>query len=212
MPVTTNARSQAAGIINHAVGSIVTTSAAAAALIITVGFVPRVIRFHNVSDRISDEWFEGMDEEGIYSSILGITAKLDADAGVTDTNYAALALPASASLADLVASVGVITAKLDLDAGVTDTNYTALWTPAPSAASLKAALTGINAKLDADAGVTDTNYGALWNVTAVSLHTVAAGTRTNEKANGIVNNLDGTFTMNATAMVASKQFTWEAIG
>jgi hypothetical protein len=212
MPTNTSVKTQSAGIINHAVGSVVTTSATAAALTLTAGFVPRVIRVHNVTDRISDEWFEGMDEESIYAAVLGVNAKLDADAGVTPTDFAATCNPASASLADLVTAVTALAVKLDASAGVTDTNFAALWTPVATFASLKAAINGINAKLDADAGVTDTDYAATWNVTAVSLHTVAAGTRTFEKANGILNNGDGTFTLNATMMVASKSFAWEAIG
>jgi hypothetical protein len=46
----------------------------------------------------------------------------------------------------------------------------------------------------------------------VSLHTLANGTRSLELDNGILNNQDGTFTINATGMVASKRFSWEAIG
>ena len=169
---------------------------------------------HNLSDRISDEWFEGMDEQSIYVAILGITAKLDADAGVTPTDFAATCNPASASLADLQTSLNALNAKLDASAGVTDTNFAALWNPtALSFAAYKAAINGITAKLDADAGVTDTDYAATWATTvAVSLHTAANGDRTFEKVNGILNNGDGTFTVNATTMVASKQFAWEALG
>lgn len=214
MPTNTSTRSQTAGICNHATGAIVTTSAAAAAVTITCGFSPRVIRFHNVTDRISEEWFEGLDEASIYTAVLGITAKLDADAGVTPTDFAATCNPADASFGALVTSMTALAVKLDASAGVTDTNYAALWTPsAATFAALKVSINGLTAKLDADAGVTDTDYAATWATTvATSLHTVAAGTRTFEKVNGVLNNGDGTFTMNATAMVASKQFVWEAIG
>lgn len=215
MPTNTNTTpSQSMGVVNHAVGQIVTTSATAAAVTITVGFVPRVIRFHNVTDRISDEWIDGMDESAIYTAILGITAKLDADLGVTPTDFAATCNPTTATLAGLKTSIETLNAKLDASAGVTDTNYAALWNPtAATFAALKTAINGLTAKLDADAGVTDTDYAATWATTvAVSLHTVAAGTRTFEKVNGILNNGDGTFTLNATTMVASKVFAWEALG
>lgn len=213
MPTLNNVQSTAAGVINHAVGSIVTSSAAAAAVTVTCGFVPRVIRFHNITDRISDEWFDGMDEEALYASIIGLNAKLDADVGIAATNFGSLTNPASASLADLKTSLVALVAKLDADASVTDTNYAALWTPAAaSVAGIRTSLNGIAAKLDADAGVTDVDYSSLWAVTAVSLHTVAAGTRTLDIDVGILNNYDGTFTLSATTMVASKSFAWEALG
>lgn len=107
MTVTTNTQS-ASQIRNQAVGQLVTDAGAAAALTVACGFVPRVVRLHNLTDRISDEWFEGM-------AVLS------------------------------------------------------------------------------------------------SLHTVAAGTRTLELANGISITANG-FTVNATTMLASKVFTWEAIG
>ena len=214
MPNNTNARTSAVGIINHAVGQIVNTAAAAAALVITCGFDPRVIRVHNVTDRISDEWFDGMEENAIYTALLGINAKLDSDGGVTPTDFAATCNPTTATMDALKAAVVALTAKLDASAGVTDTNYAALWNPAVATfAAFKTAINGITAKLDADAGVTDTDYAATWATTvAVSLHTVANGTRTLELVNGVLNNHDGTFTLNATTMVASKQFAWEAIG
>lgn len=109
MALTTNTVSQTGGIANHAVGRAVTDSAAAAATTFDVGFVPRAVRFHNLTDRISDEWFEGM-------------------------------------------------------------------------------------------------------AAASSLHTIATGVRTLETTNGITVNADGTFTVTAATMVASKTFAWEAIG
>ena len=214
MPTNTNVQSTAGTVLNHAVGNIVTTSASAAALTITVGFLPRVIRFHNITDRISDEWFDGIDEAAIYTAILGITAKLDSDGGITDTDHAALWNPTTATLAALRTAIIGLLAKLDDGVGVTGTDYEALWTPgAATFAALKTSINGFTAKLDADGGVTDTDYASTWATTvAPSLHTVANGTRTFEKVNGILNNQDGTFTLNATGMVASKQFSWEAIG
>lgn len=109
MALTTNTKTYASGIVNHAVGKVVTDGGAAAATTFTVGFVPRVVRFHNFTDRISDEWYEGM---AAYEA----------------------------------------------------------------------------------------------------LHTVAAGTRTLETTNGISVGTDGTFTVKAATILASKTFYWEAIG
>jgi hypothetical protein len=60
MALTTNTKTYTAGISNHAVGRVVTDAGAAAATTFSVGFVPRVVRFHNLTDRISTEWYEGM--------------------------------------------------------------------------------------------------------------------------------------------------------
>lgn len=234
MALAINSQSNTFGIANIAEGNIVTDAVAAVAQTFTLGFAPRKIVFNNLTDRISDEWYEGMTETAIYNSIVGINAKLDADAGVTDTNYGALWNPvavttgtggptstppydvapqAASSLTLMQASIIGILAKLDADAGVTDTNYTALWKPgAATVAALVASIAGFTAKLDADAGVTDTNYNALWAVsTARSLHTVAAGTRTLETTNGITVS-GNTFTLTAATMVASKEYYWTALG
>lgn len=240
MALVLNTQTNAFGIANIAEGSIVTDGGAAAATTVTIGFKPRKIIINNLTDRISDEWYEGMTENAIYNSIVGINAKLDADAGVVDTNYGALwnpvavtsgtggptsAIPydvapqAVSSLLLMQASIIGVLKKLDLDTGVTDTNYTALWAPAAATvAALVASIAGFAAKLDADAGVTDTNFAALWSVsTSRSLHTVAAGTRTLELTNGIsvgsiVGTNDNTFTLTATTMAASKEFYWTALG
>lgn len=109
MALTTNTRTQAGGISNRAMGYVVTDSGAAADTTFTVGFVPRRIRFVNLTDRIVDEWFNGM---AAFSS----------------------------------------------------------------------------------------------------LHTIAAGTQTLETTNGISVGTDGTFTVKAATIPASKTFAWEAVG
>lgn len=71
MALSTNTQTNLSGVNNHAVGSVVTDSATAAAATFTLGFAPRVIRFHNLTDRISDEWYEGM---AAYSSLHTVAA------------------------------------------------------------------------------------------------------------------------------------------
>jgi hypothetical protein len=223
-----NLQKQATGVVNHTTGSIVTDAVAASALSIQLGFSPRIVRLHNLTDRISDEWYRDMSENGIYVSLLGITAKLDADAGVTDVDFGALWNPVATAgvnaadngipandLGKMRASLIGILAKLDADGGVSGTDYSALWTPAVATIdALVASIAGMNAKLDLDGGVTDTNYAATWNCpNTMSLHTVATGARTYERTNGVkVDAVANTVTFTATTMVASKQFYFEAIG
>ncbi|MHB0965281.1 MAG: hypothetical protein ACYC36_02395 [Bellilinea sp.] len=228
-----------ASIVNRAQGHITTDAAAAVAQSIQLGFMPRKINFVNLTDRISDEWFENMALDNLQGVLRAICVLLDADATVADTNYTALygtpmpvatnannpptAANVMVSLPGLVQSIAGLTAKLDADTGVTDTNYFSLWgKPAATQASLLAALTGIALKLDNDAGVTTTTYtsGCITGIISItqSLHTAANGTRTLELTNGISVNDDPTsaaymsFTLTAATMVASKEFYWEAIG
>lgn len=84
-----------------------------------------------------------------------LTAKLDADSGVTDTNYATLINPIS--VGDVVTKYNALLAKLDADAGVTDTNYAALHVG--TLANLRPKYIALLAKLDADATVSATNHG-----------------------------------------------------
>ena len=80
---TTNTQSNANGISNMAVGQIVTDSAAAAVATITLGFIPRHIKFVNLTDRITDEWFEGMSAANSLHIVAAGTQTLETTNGIT---------------------------------------------------------------------------------------------------------------------------------
>lgn len=82
MPTSTNSQTNSNGVLNHACGQIVTTSASAAALTITLGFAPRVVRFHNLTDRISDEWLEGMSSANSLHTVAAGTRTLETSNGI----------------------------------------------------------------------------------------------------------------------------------
>jgi len=88
MALTTNTQSNAMGIANHAVGTIVTDAGAAADTAITLGFVPRVVRFHNLTDRISDEWFEGMTAYSSLHTVAAGTRTLETTNGISVSSTA----------------------------------------------------------------------------------------------------------------------------
>ena len=44
----------------HVVGRYLDSASTPAAPTLTLGFKPRVVRWHNLTDRITEEWFEGM--------------------------------------------------------------------------------------------------------------------------------------------------------
>lgn len=83
MTMTTNSQTTAGGVFNHAVGKVVTNADAAAAGTFTVGFTPRIVRFHNMTDRISDEWYEGMDAASSLHSVANGTRTLETTNGIT---------------------------------------------------------------------------------------------------------------------------------
>lgn len=82
MAVTTNTQVNADGILKRAQGVVVTDGGAAAALTITLGFAPTHISFHNVTDRISEEWFTGMASASSIHTIAAGTRTLETTNGV----------------------------------------------------------------------------------------------------------------------------------
>jgi hypothetical protein len=104
MAFTTNSVSQTAGISNHATGFVVSDSGAAAASTFNVGFVPRVVRFYNVTDRIIDEWFEGMAAASSVHHVAAGTITLETTNGITVNSngtftVTAVTVPASKTFA-----------------------------------------------------------------------------------------------------------------
>jgi hypothetical protein len=83
MALSTNINTATTGIANHAVGRCVTDATAAAAATFNVGFKPRVIRFHNLTDSISQEWFEGMADLSAMQTVAAGTRTLSATTGPT---------------------------------------------------------------------------------------------------------------------------------
>lgn len=82
MALTTNTQVNSMGVVNHATGKIVSDGGAAAATTITLGFAPRVVRFHNLTDRISDEWYEGMASASALHTVAAGTRTLETTNGI----------------------------------------------------------------------------------------------------------------------------------
>lgn len=86
----------------------------------------------------------------LVANFNSMCTKLDADAGVTDTDYRAtwgLTDSIDTLAGDQVKSTGVFMSGLST-----------------IRVNFRTAFNGVLAKLDADAGVTDTNYNALYNI------------------------------------------------
>lgn len=82
MALTTNTQVNSTGVNNHATGKIVSDASAAAAVTITLGFAPRVVRFHNLTDRISDEWISGMASASSLHTVAAGTRTLETTNGI----------------------------------------------------------------------------------------------------------------------------------
>lgn len=99
MALTTNTKSQTAGICNHLVGQLVTDATTAAAATISCGFVPRIVRLHNVTDRISQEWYEGMAANNALQTVAAGTRTLDTSNGPVVDALGNVTFPATALIA-----------------------------------------------------------------------------------------------------------------
>ncbi len=83
MPLSSSVTTQASGIANCATGYAATSSATATATSFLVGFKPRIVRFHNVTDRISDEWIQGMAAASSIHSVATGVRTLETTNGIT---------------------------------------------------------------------------------------------------------------------------------
>lgn len=83
MAITTNTHSNASGICNFVVGKIVTDGGASSGVTVFPGFAPRKVKFVNLTDRIVDEWFEGMGSASSLHTVAAGTMTLEATNGIT---------------------------------------------------------------------------------------------------------------------------------
>lgn len=82
MALTTNTQSNSNGVNCFAVGKITSDASAAAAVTITLGFTPRYIKFVNLTDRITEEWFEGMASASSLHTVAAGTMTLETVNGI----------------------------------------------------------------------------------------------------------------------------------
>lgn len=82
MAATTNTQTNSNGVAYVAIGKIVQDATTAAALTLTLGFTPRYFRLVNLTDRITDEWFEGMASASSLHTIAAGTVTLETTNGI----------------------------------------------------------------------------------------------------------------------------------
>ena len=85
MPLSTDERVDTDGVIRKAYGNAVSSAASATALTFELGFAPKRVIFHNVTDRISDEWLLGMADSSSIHTVAAGTRTLETTNGVLPT-------------------------------------------------------------------------------------------------------------------------------
>ena len=88
MAYTTNTRSDSAGVVNHTTGKL-DSDASAAAFVVSLGFVPRLFKMVNLTDRITYEWAAGMTNPGALKTVAAGTRTLETTEGFTVGTVAA---------------------------------------------------------------------------------------------------------------------------
>lgn len=68
---------------NQSLGQVTTDAGAAADTTFTVGYAPRIVRFINLTDRITLEWYEGMAADSAIQTVAAGTRTLITTAGIT---------------------------------------------------------------------------------------------------------------------------------
>jgi hypothetical protein len=106
MPIDTETRTKADGVVRREQVYVTTSAATATALTFTFGFEPKRVVLHNLTDRISDEWFSGMAAASSLHSVAVGTRTLETTNGVTvsggDVTFTAVTMAASKAFALLV--------------------------------------------------------------------------------------------------------------
>lgn len=82
MAFSTNTQTNSTGVNNVAMGKLVTDASAAAAATLTLGFTPRYFKLVNLTDRITDEWFEGMASASSLHAVAAGTLTLETTNGI----------------------------------------------------------------------------------------------------------------------------------
>lgn len=85
MTLTTDERIDTDGVIRKAYGNAVEDATSAVATTFTCGFAPKRVIFHNMTDRISDEWLVGMADASSLHTVAAGTRTLETTNGITPT-------------------------------------------------------------------------------------------------------------------------------
>lgn len=99
MGIATSVVNKSVGIFTKTIQYFTTDAVAAADTVFAFGFKPRSVRFINLTDRIQDEWFEGMANPGSLHTLAAGTATLVGAGGITINADGNVSIPAALMVA-----------------------------------------------------------------------------------------------------------------
>lgn len=94
----TQSSSRSDGVLNRQQGRYLDDAASPAAASFTLGFQPRYVAWHNLTDRISYEWWEGMANGTTLKTVAAGTRTLDTADAAISVNERGFSIAAAAIL------------------------------------------------------------------------------------------------------------------
>jgi len=79
MGIATSAINNSVGVLSRSVMAFTTDAVAAADTVLNFGFKPRLVQFVNLTDRITEEWFEGMAATTVLHTVAAGTRTIDSN-------------------------------------------------------------------------------------------------------------------------------------
>lgn len=87
------------GIVNRTIEYFTTDAVTAAETSFSFGFKPRMVKFVNLTDRITNEWFEGMAAAYALKTVAAGTRTLETSGGITVNTDGTVTIPAALMVA-----------------------------------------------------------------------------------------------------------------
>lgn len=99
MGIATSTINASNGVLNRTVQAFTTDAVAAADTTFNFGFKPRLVQFINLTDRITEEWFEGMAATNVLHTVAAGTRTIDANSLIVVNSDGTVTVKASAMVA-----------------------------------------------------------------------------------------------------------------
>lgn len=99
MGIATSSINTGNGVLNRTIEYFTTNADVAADTTFAFGFKPRMVKFVNLTDRITNEWFEGMAAGYALKTVAAGTRTLETTGGITVGSDGNVSIPAALMVA-----------------------------------------------------------------------------------------------------------------